>query len=87
MTIDDKIMDEKLQYVINREAAQISASSSGKIDKHEYLPGEEILPFNQRQIIEQAKFVYSPLVIAFEKQTEKQVNAIKSLGMVVKKMN
>ena len=32
MTIDDKIRDEKLQYVINREAAKISALSSGKID-------------------------------------------------------
>ena len=59
MTIDGKIRDEKLQYVINREAAQISASSSGKIDKHEYLPGEEILPFNQRQIIEVCIFSFS----------------------------
>ena len=46
--------DEKLQYDINREAAKISALSSGKIDKYEYLTGKEILPFNQRQIIEQA---------------------------------
>ena len=61
MTIDDKIRDEKLQYDINREAAKISALSSGKIDKYEYLTGEEVLPFNQRQIIEQAKFTYSPL--------------------------
>ena len=32
MIIDDKIKDEKLQYDINREAAKISAFSSGKID-------------------------------------------------------
>ena len=51
MTIDDKIKDEKLQYNINREVAKISALSSGKIDKYEYLTGEEILPSNQRQII------------------------------------
>ena len=44
MTIDDKIKDEKLQYDINREAAKISALSSGKIDKREYLPDKEILP-------------------------------------------
>ena len=56
MTIDDQIEDEKLQYDINREAAKISASSSGKIDKYEYLTGEEILPSNQKQIIEQAKY-------------------------------
>ena len=37
MTIDDKIRDEKLQYNINREAAKISALSSDKIHKHEYL--------------------------------------------------
>ena len=55
MTIDDKIRDEKLQYDINREAAKISALSSGKVDKYEHLAGEEILPFNQKQIIEQAK--------------------------------
>ena len=52
MTIDDKIRDEKLEYYINREAAKISALSSGKIDKYEYLTSEEILPSNQRQIIE-----------------------------------
>ena len=61
MTIEDQIKDEKLQYDINREAAKISALSSGKIDKYEYLTGEEILPTNQQQIIEQDKFTYSPL--------------------------
>ena len=54
MTIDDKIKDEKLQYDIDSEAAKISALSSGTIDKYEYLTGEEILPSNQRQILEQA---------------------------------
>ena len=43
MTIDDKIRDEKLQHNINTEAAKISGLSSGKIDKYEYLKGEEIL--------------------------------------------
>ena len=61
MTIEDQIRDEKLQYDINREAAKISALSSGKIDKYEYLTGEEMLPSNQQQMIEQAKFTYSPL--------------------------
>ena len=61
MTINDQIRDEKLQYDINREAAKISALSSGKIHKYEYLTGEDILPSNQQQIIEQAKFTYSPL--------------------------
>ena len=46
MTIDDQIKDEKLQYDINREAAKISALSSGKIDNYEYLTGEKILSSN-----------------------------------------
>ena len=86
MTIEDQIRDEKLQYDINIEAAKISALSSGKIDKYEYLTGEEILPSNQQEIIEQAEFTYLPLGNAFEKQTktiedqgEKQVHALKSL--------
>ena len=50
MTINDQIRDEKLQYDINREAAKISALSSGKIHKYEYLTGEEILPPNQHTL-------------------------------------
>ena len=66
MTINDQIRDEKLQYDINREAAKISALSSGKIHKYEYLTGEDIIPSNQQQIIEQAKFIYSPLAKALK---------------------
>ena len=59
MTIDDKTRDEKLQRDINREVAKILALSSGKIDKCEYLTSEEILPPDQRRVIEQLKFLYS----------------------------
>ena len=68
MTINDQIRDEKLQYDIDRKAAEISAKSSGKLHKYEYLTGEEILPSNQQQIIDQVKFTCSPLGKAFEKQ-------------------
>ena len=74
MTIDVQIRDEKLQYDINREAAKISALSSSKISKYEYLTGEEILPSNQKQITEKAKFTYSPLGKSFEKKNKKQLN-------------
>ena len=47
--------------------------------KYEYLADEETLPSNQRQVVKQAKFGYSPLGKAFQKQTEKQFGAIKSL--------
>ena len=93
MTIEDQIKDEKLQYDINRETAKISALSSGKLDKYEYLTGEEILPSNQQQIIQQAKFTYSPLGKALEKQVktitvqgEKQVVALESLKESDKKL-
>ena len=68
MTIDDKIRDEKLQYDINREAAKISALSSGKIDEFEYLTHAEILASDQRRVIDQAKFTYSPLGKVLENQ-------------------
>ena len=90
MTIEDQIKDEKLQYDINREAATISALSSGKLDKYEYLTGEEILPSNQQQIIQQAKFTYSSLGKAIEKQIKtikdqgnKQVKAIQNNNQLV----
>ena len=60
MTIDDQI----------KEAAKISALSSGKIDKYEYLTGDDILPSNQKQIIEQAKFIYSPFLKLFTNKQE-----------------
>ena len=85
MAIDDKIRDKKND--INREAARISALSSGKIDKYKYLAGEEILAFDQSRITEQTKFTHSPLGQAFEKQLktietqgEKQIKAIEENG-------
>ena len=94
MTIEDQIKDEKLQYDINREAAKISALSSGNLDKYEYLTGEEILPSSQQQIIQQAKFNYSPLGKAIEKQIktikdqgEKEVVALESLKGPDKKLS
>ena len=86
MIINDQIRDENLQCDINREAAKISALSSGKIHKYEYLTGEDILPSNQQQIIEQAKITCSPLGKASEKQIKttedqgkKQVKALEYL--------
>ena len=93
MTIEDQVKDEKLQYDINREAAKISVLSSGKFDKYDYLTGEEILPSNQQQLIQQAKFNYFPLGKALEKQRktikdqgEKQVVAVESLKPPDKKL-
>ena len=88
MAINDQIRDEKLQHDINRETAKISALSSGNVQKYEYLTGEDILPSNQQQIIEQAKFTCSPLEKAFDKQIKtienqgkKQVDALENLKL------
>ena len=74
------------KYNINREAEKISALSSGKIDNYEFLTGEELLLFDQSQITEQAKFIYSPLAKALYRQTKaiqdqgkKQVEALRLL--------
>ena len=61
MATDDKIKDETLQQDINREAEKISALSLCKIEKYEYLTGEDILPPDQIRVKEHAKFTCSPL--------------------------
>ena len=87
MKIDDQIRDEKLQHDINKETAKISALSPNKIDKYEYLTEDEILPSNQKKIIEQTKFTYSPLgktygkeIKTIEGRGEKQIKAIQNQG-------
>ena len=69
ITINDKIRDKKLPYDINRVAVKISALSSGKIDK-----------YDQRRVIEQAKFAYFPLGKALEKRKKKKKKAIEEPG-------
>ena len=64
-----------------RKNIKLSALSSRKIGKYEYLRGEEMLPSGLSQITQQARFTYSRLGKAFEKQTEKQVGALKSLNL------
>ena len=94
MTIHDKIRDEKPRYDINREAAKVSALSSGKINKYECLTGEEILPSDQRRGIEQANFTYSPSGKTLKKQTKtneeqskKQIKGIEDPGKQLVKSN
>ena len=82
-------LEMKNYNTISIEKLQKYQSRHCKIDKYEYLTGEEILPPNQEQILEQAKFTYSPLGKAFEKQTktievqgEKQTKAIQNQGKI-----
>ena len=94
MTINDKIWDEKLQYDINREATKIAALSSGKIEKYKFLASKIIITSDQRRLIEQANFTYSPLGKALEKQTKtledqikKQIKAIEIMGKKLAESN
>ena len=93
MITDDRIIDGKMQYDINREAGKILALSSCKVDKYEYLTGEKILSSDQSRIIEQAVFTYSSLSKSFEKQIKtieeqgkNQVEALEVLKPVTQKL-
>ena len=66
MAIDDKIRYEKLQYDINREAAEILGLSSDKTDKYEHVTAKEILHPDQKTVAEQSKFTYSSLGKTFK---------------------
>ena len=77
MAIDYQIKDEKVQYNINREAAKLSALSSGKIEKYKYLTCKEIVPSNQKQIIEQAKFNLKQANLFWEKILKKKQKQLK----------
>ena len=88
MTMDDQVKYEKLQYDIDRETAKISALSSGKINKYEYLAGEEISISDEKEITKQAKFTYSLSEKDFEKeiktirnQEKKQADALRGLKL------
>ena len=84
MNIDDKFRDQKLQYDINRAAGKIAP---GKIGKCDCLTGDEILPQQKHKITEDAKFIYSLLVKALEKQRSplkskgKQFNSLEALDL------
>ena len=57
--LDNKIKANKAQYMLDRKNAEISAKSSGELDKYEYLTGEDL---NYKpDVLTQAKFEYSPL--------------------------
>ena len=58
--LDDKIKTNKAQYDLDREAAKISALSSGELEKYEYLTGEDL--GYKPDIIQKANFSILRLV-------------------------
>ena len=79
MAVNDKIIDEKLQCDINREASKLSALSSGKIDKHEHLTSEDILPVDENPIKKQDNLTYSLLGKSFKKQKKRHLKTKNNL--------
>ena len=68
--LDDKIKANQAQYHLNREAAKMSALSSGELEKYEYLTGEDL--GCKLEVVKKAKFEYSPLVKVFNKGLDKK---------------
>ena len=56
--------------ILTEKQQKYQHSHPQKNDKYEFLTGEEILPPDQRGVTEQAKFAYSVLGKAFEKQAK-----------------
>ena len=71
-----------------RQNAKISALSSGKLDKYEYLTGEDL--GYRPDTVQKAKFEYSPLGQVFNKGlnvNEKQEGLLKSLKNIEHKID
>ena len=80
-----KLEIKNYNTILIEKLHKISALSSNQFDNYDYHTGEEILPFNQKHIVEQVKFTYSSLGKAFEKQRktiedqgEKQIKSIEN---------
>ena len=67
--LDNKIRENKAQYDLDREAAKISALSSGELEKYEYLSGQDLV--YKPDVVQKAKFEYSPLGKVFNKESDK----------------
>ena len=71
-TLDDKVKTNQAQYNLDREADKISALSLGKLDKHEYLAGDDLTP--KSESIEEATFEYSQLNKNFNRGLQENDN-------------
>ena len=82
-TLDDKIKANKAQYDLHREAAKVSALSSGELEKYEYLTGKDL--GYTPGVVEKAKFEYCPLGKVFNKgldESDKKEGLLKRLKNV-----
>ena len=68
--LDNKIGSNQAQYDLHRQNAKISTLSSGELDKYEYVTGEGL--GYKPDVVQKAKFEYSPLGQVFNKGLEKK---------------
>ena len=77
--INNKIQQNKAQYNLDRQTAEISALSSGNVSKYEFLNGKDVLL--EKDLSEKAaalkRFEYSPIGSELKKQTSVTENNIK----------
>ena len=81
--LDNKIRQNQADYDLYRKNAKISALISGKLDKYEYLTGEDL--GYRPDPVQKTKFEYSPLGQVFNKgleKNEKDVGLLKRLKNV-----
>ena len=86
--LDNKIRSNQAQYDLDRQNGKISALSSGKLDKYEYFTGEDL--GYKPDVVQKAKFEYSPLGQVFNKgleKDEKQVELSKRLKNIEDKID
>ena len=84
--LDDKVKTNKAQYDSDRQAAKISALSSGELDKYEYLTGEDLR--YKSDVVQNVTFEYSPLGKVFNKgldDSNKQEGLLKRLKNIESK--
>ena len=67
-----RLKTKSYNMILLEKLQKISVLSSGQIGQYEYLTSEEILPFNEKQIIEQAQFTYSSLGKAFKEKKKNE---------------
>ena len=71
-TIDNKIKQNKAEYNLDRQSAEISPLSSGNVSKYQFLTGKDVLP--EKELLEEAgtmkRFEYSLLHKELKAQTD-----------------
>ena len=81
-TIDNKIKQNNAPYILVRKTANISALSSGNVNKYEFLTGKDIIP--EKYLLEKAatvkRFEYSSLDKELKSQTDITKKEYQKLG-------